>query len=143
MNSKSEPPALAGARRRLAKAEADFRSADGLTQLEEGLALLEEVVLDGTEEQCAVADNLLATYSERLCASVRQTVEEDPGLPEPELQHLFRLLVAFDAADLDLPAYVRALKIDIARRLIDRYYEGYPAEERQKALEQLAGIARD
>jgi hypothetical protein len=137
----SASSALAGARDRLAKAEARFRSVEGLAELEEGLALLEEVVLDGTDGQRTVADNLLATYADRLCAAVRRTVENDPGLPEPELQHLFRLLVAFDAAELDLPDYVRALKIDIARRLIERYYEGYPAEEKQKALEQLAGIA--
>ncbi len=137
----TESPALSGARERLAKAEARFRSAEGLSELEEGLALLEEVALDGTDDQRTVANNLLATYAGRLCAAVRQAVEGDPALPEPELQHLFRLLVAFDAAELELPDYVRALKIDIARRLIERYYEGYPAEEKQKALEQLAGIA--
>lgn len=111
----SELAALAAARRRLARAESGWRSADGLTDLEEGLALLEEVLMDGTEAHRPVAGNLLATYAARLCASVRQAVAGDPALPEPELQHFFRLL-------------------------IERYYEGYPAAEKQKALEQLAGI---
>lgn len=137
----SESPALTAARRHLGNAESGYRSAEGLAHLEEGLALLEEVALDGSKAHKAIAANLLATYSGRLCDAVRQRVESDPAMPEPELQHLFRLLLAFDAAELELPDYVRSLKIDIARRLIDRYYEGYPADAKQKALERLAGIA--
>jgi len=32
------------------------------------------------------------------------------------------------------------LKIEVVRRLIDRYYEGHPAERKQQALEELAQI---
>lgn len=132
---------LVSARRHLGLAEADYRSRDGLIHLEEGLALLEEISLDGTAEEQAIAANLLGTYSARICDSVRNLVRNDPGLPEPELEHLFRVLLVFDSADLELPAFVRSLKVDIAKRLIDRYYEGHTAEEKQAALEQLAGIA--
>lgn len=129
------------ARDHLSRSEHDYRSGDGLRHLEEGLAVLETVALDGSDEQKAIANNLLATYAARLCDLVRRRVEARPALPEPELQHLFRLLLAFDAVELELPGYVRPLKIDIARRLIDRYYEGYPAEEKEKALAELAGLA--
>lgn len=132
---------LVSARRHLGLAEADYRSRDGLIHLEEGLALLEEISLDGTAEEQAIAANLLGTYSARICDSVRNLVRDDPGLPEPELEHLFRVLLVFDSADLELPAFVRSLKVDIAKRLIDRYYEGHTAGEKQAALEQLAGIA--
>jgi hypothetical protein len=135
----TEPAALAAARHHLATAESGFRTPEGLAHLEEGLTLLEQVALDG--EHRSVAGNLLTTYSARICDSVRQRFEADAGLPEPELQHLFRLLLAFDSVELELPAYVRTLKIDIARRLIDRWYEGHTPEEKQEALELLAGIA--
>jgi hypothetical protein len=42
---------------------------------------------------------------------------------------------------LEFPEYVRSLKIDVVRCLIDLYYEGYSAEEKQKMLQQLAEIA--
>jgi hypothetical protein len=138
-----EPAQLASARQHLARAEEDYRSEEGLFHLEEGLALLEELALSANVEHRPVAANLLSTYSSRICESVRKLVENDRGLPEPELQHLFKVLLAFDAVDLELPDYVTALKINVARRLIDRYYEGYPAEEKQKVLEELMGLAAD
>ena len=103
--------------------------------------MLEEVTLDGSGQHRAVALNLLSTYSSRICESVRKLVETDRGLPEPDLQHLFKVLLAFDAAELELPDYVSALKINVVKRLIDRYYEGYPAEEKHKVLQQLTGMA--
>lgn len=136
-----EPAQLVSARQHLSLAESQFRSADGLAHLEEGLALLEEVMLDSAAGHRAIAGNLLATYSGRICDAIRKLVERDRGLPEPELEHLFKLLLAFDAASLELPEYVWSLKIDVARRLIEFYYEGHSAEEKQKALEQLTGIA--
>jgi hypothetical protein len=67
-------------------------------------------------------------------------VETERGLPEPDLAHLFKVLLAFDAAGSKLPAYVRSLKIAVVKRLIDLYYEGYPAEEKETVLQQLTGI---
>jgi hypothetical protein len=139
--SVAEPAQLASARQHLSIAESNYRSEDGLFHLEEGLALLEEVTLDGSREHRSVALNLLSTYSSRICESVRKLVESDRGLPEPDLQHLFKVLLAFDAVDLALPDYVGTLKINVVKRLIERYYEGYPAEEKQKVLEQLTGMA--
>jgi len=136
----TEPSRLAAARRHLSQAEADFRSDDGLFHLAEGLALLEEVALDGETKYRTIATNLLSAYSERICGSIRNLVASDRGLPQPELEHLFKVLLAFDAGNLELPDYVRSLKIDVVRRLIDFYYEGHPAEEKRKALKRLAGI---
>lgn len=133
---------LAEARQHLSQAEAGFRTPDGLRHLEEGLALLEEVALDGESDQRAVAGNLLSTYSTRICDAVRRRVANDPALPEPELEHFFRLLLAFDASNLELPDYVRTLKIDVVRRLVDRYYEGHPEEDKAAALRQLADFSK-
>ena len=139
----AEPAQLASARKHLSLAESNYRSEDGLFHLEEGLALLEEVTLDCEKKYRTVAANLLSTYSTRICEAIRKLVETDPALPQPELEHLFKVLLAFDAGDMELPEYVRALKINIVKRLIDRYYEGYPAEEKQKALKQLTRVVDD
>lgn len=141
----AEPRELMEARQHLSRAESGFRTVDGLLHLEEGLACLEAVShgdADGHQTRHrTIATNLLNTYSTRICESIRRLVETDPALPEPDLEHLFRVLLAFDAGDLELPEYVRSLKIDLVRRLIDRYYEGHPAGEKEKALLQLTGIA--
>jgi hypothetical protein len=139
----TEPAPLISAREHLSLAESDYRSEDGLFHLEEGLALLEEVALDSAKEHQAVAANLLSTYSTRICESIKKVVETDRRLPEPELEHLFKVLLAFDSAALELPEYVRALKIDVVKRLIDLYYEGHPEAEKQKALEQLTSLHGD
>ena len=138
-----EPANLASARKHLSLAEANYRSKDGLVHLEEGLALLDEVALDSEKKYQAIAKNLLSTYSSRICESIRNQVDGDPALPQPELEHLFKVLLAFDAVDLELPGFVRTTKINVVRRLIDLAYEGYPAEEKQKMLEQLTGIVGD
>ncbi len=137
----TESPQLASAREHLSRAESAFRSADGLAHLEEGLALLEQILLDGANRDRAIAGNLLSTYANRICASIRQAFESDSALPEPQLEQFFKVLLAFDTTGLELPEYVRTLKVDIARRLVDFYYEGYAAEDKEKVLRQLTDIA--
>ena len=136
----AEPRQLASARKHLSLAESDYRTEDGLHHLFEGLALLEEVALDGDAQYRTVATNLLSTYSTRICESIKKLVDADRALPEPQLEHLFKVLLAFDSQELELPDYVRSLKIDVVKRLIDYYYQGHSEEDKQKALEQLAGI---
>ncbi len=137
-----EPPELIAARDHLARAESAFRSAEGLEHLEEGLELLEDVIADEHSRFHTLARNLASTYARKLYASVRQLLESYQGtLPEPDLEHLFRLVRVFDRAMCDLPPDARAIKISIARLLIDRYYEGYSPEQKREALRQLAGIA--
>jgi len=138
----AEPRELVEARQHLSRAESGFRTEDGLFHLEEGLACLEQALHEVEARHRAIAANLLTTYSTRICESVKRLVDTDPALPEPDLEHLFKVLLAFDAGDLELPEYVRALKIDLVRRLIDRYYEGHPAAEKDRVLRQLAGVER-
>jgi hypothetical protein len=136
-----ESPELQSARAHLARAEATLGSRDGLFHLEEGLALLDDIIAADEPRSSVVAKNVAATYATRMYRRVGALLESDRGLPEPELEHLFKVVLAFDQGSFDLPAKARDTKIGIARRLLDRYYEGHPAEEKQKALEQLAGIA--
>jgi hypothetical protein len=138
-----ESAQLASARAHLARAEAGYRSKDGLAHLREGLALLEEITVDGAPKDRAVATNLLVRYAGGICEAIRRAVDADRAPTEPELEHWFQVLLAFDAAELALPDFVRPLKVDVVRRLIDHYYEGHSDEAKRKALAQLAGITDD
>lgn len=138
----SEPHDLAAARRRLAQAEDGYGTDSGLAQLVEGIELLDDVIAGGDARHAQTARNLAATYADRLFKRVERAVSGDPALPEPDLEHCFRVVLAFDRVDADLPASAAALKIAVVRRLIDRYYEGHPPEAKRLALEQLEQLAR-
>jgi hypothetical protein len=134
---------LLAARERLSLAETQYRSEEGLLHLEEGLALLEEVMTGDSSADRTVAQNLVATYSNRIYDCVRKLVDTDPALPEPDLEHLFRVVLAFDHRGFGLPADGRLTKINLVRRLIDRYYEGHSPAEKRTALERLAKISAE
>jgi hypothetical protein len=135
-----ESKELTEARRLLARAEAELGSADGLACLADGLALLDDIVAAGSPAEAAVARNLASAYAGRLCAKVDGWLA-DPYLPEPRLELAFKLLTAFDAFVQALPQAARETKIEVARRLIDRYYEGHSPERKRQAFRELAKLA--
>jgi len=137
-----EPTELSKARRCLARAEAELRSADGLRDLAEGLALLDDVIGMGTTRAADTARNLATSYAAKIYARVGDAVAADEQLPEPELEHFFKVVLAFDQIAVELPQSAQELKIAVVRRLIDRYYEGHPPERKQRALAELAQVAR-
>ncbi len=137
----SEPEQLRRAREHLSRAEAAFRSEEALFHLEEGLTLLDEIMTAGESTQRTIAHNLASTYGTRIFGSIKALVEADRGLPEPELEHFFRMILAFDHADVELPADAAPIKIELVRRLIDRCYEGYSPAEKRKAVQRLEEIA--
>lgn len=137
----TEPAALAAARRHLARAEAAYLTPEGLAALEEGLALIEDVVAsDEGGGHATVAHNLARAYLAKLHERIRERAA-DSGLPETQCEHLFRTLVAFDASSASIPDGVNETKVALARRLIDRYYEGHSPEAKAKALAQLASVS--
>jgi hypothetical protein len=134
---------LALAREHLAKAESMLLTADGLHHLEEGLALVEAVLDDRPAKQTeSVALNLGQTYTSRIYGYIKSMVEESRSLSEPELEHLFAVIRAFDEACFELPPESRGLKVDIVRRLIDLYYEGYTPSQKEEVFKKLAEISR-
>ena len=137
-----ESPLLWTARQHLAQAEARYRSADGLFHLDEALSLLEDVIATGSAEQARVARNLAATYAARIHRAVQRLLQTDRGVPEPELEHLFKVVLLFDERGFELPVESRANKIELVRQLIDRYYEGRSAAEKQTMLEELTKIEK-
>ena len=137
----AEPPDLAAARRHLARAEADYSTAAGLTDLEEGLERLEDVMAAGAAPEQQIARNLATAYVTRVYGRVKRRFEADPALPETECEHLFKLLLALDRSSVPLPADARALKVSVVRRLIDFYYEGHTAADKEEAIARLLEIS--
>ena len=139
-NGMAESNELAAARRCLADAEAHFGSADGLARLTDGLERLAELIAAEATAEARTAANLAAAYAARFYERVRQAVAHDPQVPEPELEHYFKVVLAFDRVEEALPSSAADLKIGVVEALVDRYYEGHPPERKRAALEQLAAL---
>jgi len=133
---------LSAARLCLAAAEAAWSSAEGLARLTDGLERLAEVSETGSENEARTASNLAATYAGRFYGRVRDKLERLAQVPEPELEHCFKVVLAFDLVRDALPPAAAELKIDVVRALIERYYEGHPPEKKRAVLEQLTALGR-
>jgi hypothetical protein len=136
----AESRKLQAARRFLAEAEAGLASADGLARLHDGLGCLDEVLGEGPAAEAKTARNLAATYASRVYSRVGALLGRDPQLPEPELEHYFKVVLAFDQVSAGLPPEAAKLKVAVVRALIERYYEGHPPERKRAALAELAGL---
>jgi len=135
----SESRGLVAARASMAAAEGAWASADGLAQLEDGLEALADI-MDAGKGEARIAGNLAATYAARLYERVRDKLERDAQVPEPELEHCFKVVLAFDRVQSALPRAAAELKIKVVEALIERYYEGHPPEKKRAVLEQLAAL---
>ena len=138
----TEPRELFAAREHLARGEASYRSAAGLAELEQGIGLLDDVMSAKDANHRSIAANIAKTYATRIYRSIGTLLEADRAVPEPQLEHLFKVVLAFDQSEIELPDNARTIKVEIARRLIDRYYEGHSAEYKRQALEQLTRITK-
>jgi hypothetical protein len=138
-----ESPLLTRARDCLARAEASYDTADGLRHLDEGLAILDELTETGIATQRTIAQNLAAAYAAKIFGRVHTAIATDRAIAQPLLEHYFKLMLAFDQGDFNLPQTAQALKIAVVRRLIDIAYEGHPVEAKRKALERLGEIIDD
>ena len=134
---------LAAARVCLADAEARLESAEGLTRLIEGLGRLTDVLEAGNRAEARTAGNLAASYAGRCYERIRNELEQDAQMPEPKLEHYFKLVLAFDQVAGALPPSAGELKVAVVEALVDRYYEGHPPEKKRVVLEQLAALKPD
>ena len=133
---------LSAARVCLAEAETSLASADGLARLTDGLERLNDILETGDRAEARTAGNLAASYAARCYARIRDRLERAAQVPEPELEHWFKVVLAFDQVQDAVPAAAADLKIGVVRALIERYYEGHPPEKKRAALEQLAALRR-
>lgn len=126
----------------MAEAEAALASADGLASLTDGIGRLADLIETASKAEARTAGNLAASYAARCYARVRERIASDAQVPEPELEHWFKVVLAFDQVQAALPPAAGELKIGVVRALIDRYYEGHSPEKKRAALEQLAALQR-
>jgi hypothetical protein len=126
----------------MAEAEAGLSSADGLARLTDGLERLAEIVETGGKAEARTAGNLAAAYAARCYARVRDRLARDAQIPEPELEHWFKVVLAFDHVRDALPPAATELKIAVVKALIERYYEGHSPAKKRAVLEQLASLER-
>jgi len=133
---------LKAARRFLAEAEDELASQDGLARLTEGLRVLDGVIETGAAAEAKTARNLAASYASRVYARIRSLLDHDAQVPEPELEHYFKVVLAFDQVSASLPPEATELKLAVVRALIERYYEGHPPERKRAALAELANLGR-
>ena len=75
----------------------------------------------------------------RACATGSRAIAQ---IPEPELEHWFKVVLAFDQVRDALPPAATELKIDVVKALIERYYEGHSPAKKRAVLEQLASLGR-
>ena len=108
----------------------------------EGLAIVAEFeeIETGKGSEARTAGNLAGSYAGRFYGRVRDKLEHDPHVTEPELEHYFKVVLAFDHVSEALPASAAELKIRVVEALVERYYEGHPPEHKRAALEQLAAL---
>jgi hypothetical protein len=135
-----ESEELRAARRCLAEAEAELAEAGGLESLREGLRVLDDLIATGPAAEARTARNLAATYASRFYGQVRGRVIGKSQVPEPLLEHYFKVVLAFDVLGGELTADATALKVAVVRALIERYYEGHPPEAKRRALTELAKL---
>jgi hypothetical protein len=136
----NESRELAAARASMAAAEAAWESAGGLARLDDGLGRLADIIDAGSAAEARIAGNVAASYASRIYARVRGKLERDAQVPEPELEHCFKVVLAFDQVQSALPAAAAELKIGVVEALVERYYEGHSPEKKRAALEQLAAL---
>ena len=63
-------------------------------------------------------------------------------MPEPELEHYFKVVLVFDPVSAVLPPAAAEFKVAVVRALVERYYEGHPPERKRAALAELAELGR-
>ncbi|HKQ12166.1 MAG TPA: hypothetical protein VJT80_01950, partial [Steroidobacteraceae bacterium] len=106
----TEPRELFAAREHLARAEAGYRSTSGLAELEQGIGLLDDVMSGKDASHRLIAANIAKTYATRIFRSIGALLEADRAVPEPQLEHLFKVVIAFDQSEIELPENARAVK---------------------------------
>jgi len=134
---------LSAARVCLGEAEADWASGEGLARLTDGLDRLTYIIETASKTEARTASNLAATYAGRFYGRVRDKLKRVRQVPEPELEHCFKIGLAFDQVQDALPPAATQLKIDVVKALVERYYEGHSPEKKRAVLEQLAALGRE
>ena len=103
--------------------------------IDEGFFALEEICESDISNQ-GIARNLANTYISGFMHSIRSKLS-DKGIAEPELETLFRSIQALQTNSFSNDHELKPVRLEIASRLIDLYYEGYSKEEKLREISKL------
>ena len=134
-----EPRELDAARAHLARAESMFGTDDGVVHLQDGLALIEDLV-EGGGPHTTIARNVGAAYCTTIYRRIATRVSSAASVSEPELERLFETMRCFDDVGLELPEDARALKVEVVKRLLTLYTEGRGTAEKQHIFARLGEL---
>lgn len=137
----NESRELIAARDHLQRAERDLLSDDGAYHVTEGLYLLETIASTNNDES-ATALRLGETYVSRFAAAIRAAIEP-ADVPEPTLEKLLKTVQMLEHVQTGDRDDLQALRIAVAKRLVDRYFEGYSDQEKQAQISLLLARIRE
>ncbi len=126
---------LREARQHLAAAEQALLSVDSSYHMDEGFFLLDSILEEGGHAS-EVALNLANTYFKKYL-DVLEGLLAPKDVPEPTLQRVLKLLQTMEATTFAASYSVESLRVAVARRLVDSYYEGYSEEEKSREIKRL------
>lgn len=131
----NESSRLAQARKHLHVVEADFLTDTSDYHIDEGFGLLEAIAHEGGAE-AAIARNLGVAYFSRLRRLLVDALSQ-ATVTEPALKSLLRVSQALERSEFASESDLASLRKTAARRLLDKYFEGYSGEEKERKLQQL------
>lgn len=132
---KSETSQLAEAREHLGAAEANLFAEDSHHHVEEGFALLEDIVSSEADE-ADIAENTGKAYFAKLQALLAKVLT-DAATPEPVLKAVLRVTSVLDGSPFAQGSDIGELRRDAGKRLLGKYFKGYSAEEKQQKMTYL------
>lgn len=110
-------------------------SRDAEYHIDQGFFVLEEIA-DGDSRHKSNATNLARTYMSRFHTTIREKLGEQ-HIPEPDLKSLLLAVIALEATRFASDFEMEPLRLEIASRLIDSYFQGYTERERSEAVQEL------
>ncbi len=134
----TEPSEIVRAREHLSSFEKRMMDKDSTYHLSEGLLLLEEVLENDTGNTAReVARNIGNTYASKICSRIDKFLQDPKLTTEPELEHLFKLLLELDDSKFGDKAEIKKLKVETVDRLFEEYFRGYTVEDKKRAIKKL------
>ena len=108
---------------------------DAAYHIEEGFLILGDLGEGNTPEK-TTAENLGKTYMSRFHSFIKEKLE-DKHISQPDMESLLRSVIALETTAFNKEVDMEPLRIEIASRLIESYFQGYSDDERSEIIEEL------
>ena len=131
-----EPDALTDARTHLSAAEDSFLGDQCEYHIDEGFALLEELISDAGEHE-KVANNLGTAYFARMREMFVSALSDGSNATTPTLKRLLGIAHALERTAFSRGTDIGELRRRTASSLLTKHFDGYSDEEKQRMTEKL------